>query len=149
MRRFVFSIIFFGFTFSLLQEPVSAQNVVSSLIEGKVTNSETGMPLRGAHVFISGTTIGTATNAAGRYRLRGIPPGNQRLAISMIGYNRVTIDTLIHSGSTNEINIKMKPAVYELSPLFVGNLDKKWERRLDRFYDLFIGESERADSVKI
>lgn len=52
-------------------------------------------------------------------------------------------------GQSKTINFKLNPVIYELPEVFVGNLDKKWERHLSRFFELFIGMSENADSVKI
>lgn len=132
---------------SVLARPQAA--LAQATAVGKVMDAETGKPLSGAHVFLSGTKIGTATNPLGRYRLRHIPAGGHRLVVSMIGYGRKVVEIIIGPGENRKMDFELKPVVYEMPEIFVGDLDKKWEKRLKRFTELFIGESETADSVTI
>lgn len=118
-------------------------------VKGKVVDAQTGDPLSGAHVFLSGTKIGTVTNYRGNYTLREIPPGGHRLVVSMIGYGRDPITIQFGAEDRKRKNVELEPVVYEMGEVFVGNLDKKWEKHLKRFIQLFIGESARSDSVKI
>jgi len=117
--------------------------------EGQVIDAETGRPLAGAHVYLSGTKIGTATDLSGQYRIRRIPAGGYRLVVSMIGYGRTTTQMIIGPGDIQKKDFELKPVVYELPEIYVGDFDKRWEKNLDRFADHFIGETEWADSVKI
>ncbi|MCC5906107.1 MAG: TonB-dependent receptor [Balneolaceae bacterium] len=55
-------------------------------IYGIVTDAETGDPLTGATVVVRGTNIGTSTDIEGRFRLRRVPAGTQKLTINYIGY---------------------------------------------------------------
>ncbi|MGD8427215.1 MAG: carboxypeptidase-like regulatory domain-containing protein [Balneolaceae bacterium] len=118
-------------------------------LEGRVVDAHTGKPLRGANVFLSGTKIGTATNALGQYRLKKVPPGSYRLIVSMIGYGRTLVEVIVGRQETKRVDFELKAVIYEMPEIFVGNLDKKWEKHLKRFRNLFIGESKFADSVKI
>lgn len=112
-------------------------------------DTKTKKPLEGVHVFLSGTKIGSSTDPSGRYKLRRIPPGGHRLVVSMIGYGRVSVDLKLGSSEEKTMDFGLKPVIYEMNEVFVGNLDKKWRKRLKRFEDLFIGETKWADSVKI
>ncbi|MEX0647370.1 MAG: carboxypeptidase-like regulatory domain-containing protein [Balneolaceae bacterium] len=139
-----------AFLFIVFLQPVFEGEIFAqTAIEGRVVNAESGEPLSGAHVFLSGTKTGTITNDAGRYRLSRMQPGFHRLVISMIGYGRYTLDIRIAPGQSLTENVEMEPVVYEMDEIYAGNLDERWERHLERFIQLFIGESERADSVKI
>lgn len=150
MRSFIIIILAYGLVYTaFLGEPLQAQDNKTNAIEGRIVHAESGEPLRGVHVFLSGTTIGTVTNASGRFRIIRIPPGAHRLTVSMIGFDRVSDNLMVRAGQTRTVYVKLKPIVYEMDPLFVGNLDDKWKEDLDRFKRLFIGESQRADSVKI
>ncbi len=120
-----------------------------STATGRIIDAETGKPLQGAHIFLSGTKIGAATNSKGHYRLRKIPPGGYQLVISIIGYERVFDEIIFAPGQKKKINFKLNPVIYELPEIYVGNLDKKWQKRLRHFTELFLGMSETADSVKI
>lgn len=128
---------------------VYAQRAEPGIIEGRVIDAQTNKPLSGAHIFLSGTTMGTISNDAGRYSLRQVPPGAHRLTISILGFDRARHEMVIREGHTSVINVRMNPIVYEMNPIFVGNLDDRWERYLDRFEKLFLGESTMADSVRI
>lgn len=118
-------------------------------IEGRVTNPNTREPLVAVNVFLSGTKIGTATNLDGRFILEGIPTGGHRLVVSSIGYKRKIFEIVVSPDEHRTMNFELPPVVYEMPEIYVGNLDKKWEKRLERFTDLFIGETVWADSVTI
>lgn len=149
MRSIVFTLLIGALLCTVLRESLQAQETGVNVIEGRIVHSESGEPLRGAHVFLSGTTIGTVTNASGRFRIERIPPGAHRLTVSMIGFDRITDDLLVRANETRTVSVKLKPVIYEMDPLFIGDLDDEWEEDLNRFKRLFIGESERADSVVI
>ena len=127
----------------------AAQEIEPASISGSVVDSVNNTPLPGAHVFLSGTSIGTSTDYAGRFSLNSLPPGAHTLTVSSIGYGRFSQDIAIKAGEHVSKPIKLTPVVYELGELYVGNLDDRWERHLSRFERLFIGETERADSVII
>lgn len=120
-----------------------------AVLMGRLVDRDTGQPLRGAHIFLSGTSIGTHTDGYGRYVLRDIPIGKYRLNISMIGYGRTIYGLEVGSEDRRNIDLSLKPVVYEMDELDVGNLDEKWRKNLEHFEELFIGTSEQADSVVI
>jgi len=128
---------------------VTAQTIEPASISGTVLDSTTGNPLLGAHVFLSGTSLGTSTDHDGQFSLSGLPPGAHTLSISIIGYERLSLEIALKSGQEVQFDKKLKPVVYDLGELYVGNLDDRWERHLDRFIRLFIGETAKADSVEI
>lgn len=118
-------------------------------IQGKITDAQTGRPLAGVNVFLSGTKMGAATNDAGFFRLYGIPAGGYRLVVSIIGYELKIVDIVVGHGKSVEINFKLKPTVYQLPKLYVRNLGEEWKDNLERFTDHFIGREGWADSVII
>lgn len=138
-----------GLCISLIAGLLHAQKLEPAVIEGRIIDWDTNQPLRGVHVFLSGTKIGTVTNDAGRYRLERIPPGSHRIVISMVGYQRTRTDMLFNPGESDRRSFRLKPAVYELGEIYAGNLDETWEDHLERFKRLFLGESVLADSVEI
>lgn len=60
------------------------------LISGYVKEEATGEPLIGANVFISGTTIGTSTNASGFFVVKAPGADTLTLMITYIGYQPLT-----------------------------------------------------------
>jgi len=149
MQHLTYVLILFIFC-PLMGEVVKAQqNISTSAISGIVIDQAEGTPLVGAHVFLSGTAMGTSTNHAGEFNLSPIPPGNYTITVSMIGYSRTSRDIRLEPGRTLIFRAELEPVIYNLGELYVGNLDKKWERHLRRFEDLFLGFTARADSVTI
>ena len=55
-------------------------------LSGTVTDAQTGEPLIGANVIISGTDFGAATNVNGNFVILNIPPGDYSVKVSYIGY---------------------------------------------------------------
>ncbi len=135
--------------FICIPKPLHARDLQPAVIEGRIISGETGEPLERVHVFLSGTTRGTITNEAGRFRLARVSPGAYRLAISRIGYARTSLDILVREGETITVDRRLQPVVYEMDPVYVEDLDDEWERDMERFTRLFIGETKWADSVEI
>ena len=68
-------------------------------ISGVVKDATTGEPLFGVNVVVSGTSLGAATGADGKYFILNVPPGLYELQAQYIGYAmtttrnvRVTVD---------------------------------------------------------
>ena len=64
----------------------------SMTIEGMVKDKKTQKSLIGANVFIVGTSIGTSTDADGKYKLSNVKPGSYKVKASYIGYQAVEVD---------------------------------------------------------
>ncbi len=93
------------------------------IIKGRVTDSETGMPLHGAYILETGSLPpnGTMTDASGNFRLvTGI--GRVTLRISFLGYEDFLIrDILIVSGKEAEINAGLREKVIQTSDVIVSS----------------------------
>ncbi|MBO9152003.1 TonB-dependent receptor [Chitinophaga sp. GCM10012297] len=74
-------------------KPLAADTAIT--VSGRVT-TDSGEPLPGATVRVSGTNTGTSTDADGRYSLK-VPGKNSTLVFSILGY---TTKTLAFSGSS-------------------------------------------------
>lgn len=69
-----------------LSQAALAVAQVSGTIVGEVRDRDTGEPLIGAQVHLPGTTIGTVTDEAGRFRLAAVPAGMTALRAELLGY---------------------------------------------------------------
>lgn len=58
-------------------------------ISGIVRDANTGEPMAGANVLISGTSLGAAANAEGYFVILNIPPGEYEVTATYIGYAKV------------------------------------------------------------
>jgi TonB-linked SusC/RagA family outer membrane protein len=60
--------------------------VAGGTVTGRVVDSASQAPVRGARVTVVNTGIGTATDANGQYHLNGVPAGTQRIRVTRIGF---------------------------------------------------------------
>ncbi|MDR0962641.1 MAG: TonB-dependent receptor [Mediterranea sp.] len=61
---------------------VTAQTIT---VQGVVTSADDGLPVIGASVLVEGTTLGTVTNADGRFVITNVPNSAKTLKITYIG----------------------------------------------------------------
>jgi Ca-activated chloride channel family protein len=63
----------------------TTQNPATRTISGRVTDAR-GQVLPGVTVLVQHTTLGTSTDARGRFELRNVPAKSKRLVVSFVGY---------------------------------------------------------------
>lgn len=127
-----------------------AQPNKAVVLTGQVLDGETGDPLIGAHVFIAASLMGTTTDFDGHYRLTRVPTGAHRLYVSMLGFEPSFRDLLLRESKTYTFDFTLEPAILEVGEIVVeAERDDKWKDRLERFIDLFIGESPNAQMTVI
>jgi outer membrane receptor protein involved in Fe transport len=98
-------------------------------IAGRVVDKESGNPLPGVNVIVKGTFLGAATDVDGYYAILSVPPGEQTVEASMIGYTTVTVNEVrVLIDQTAPVNIEMVSEVIEAASIVVvaeRNLVKK------------------------
>jgi outer membrane receptor protein involved in Fe transport len=81
-------------------------------IAGKVLDKETGDPLAGANIQISGTLLGSAVNLDGEYFIINIPPGTYELRCTFVGYKEEVITTVrVFIDKTTRVDFQMSEQV--------------------------------------
>ena len=111
----------------------------SQTITGTVKEKGSGLPLPFANVFVNNTTIGSATDADGRFRISGEFSTDIELVASFVGY--ITEVKAISFRKKGEINIDFELVFNEsnLSEIELkAKRDKSWDRELRRFEDVFL-----------
>jgi hypothetical protein len=73
-------------------------------ITGQVVDQATQRPLQGAQVIIAGTTLGTITNAQGRFLIPNVPTGTREVRVSLIGYQAPPQTVTLAAGQTATVN---------------------------------------------
>ncbi len=76
------------------------------VLNGFVSDHNSGETLVGAHVLLPGVGAGTTTNDAGFFAFPGLPAGSTELIVSYIGYERM--DTTIVVGPT-PVRLSLRP----------------------------------------
>ncbi|MBI3220819.1 MAG: TonB-dependent receptor [Bacteroidetes bacterium] len=98
--------------FLLCSVAVFAQN---REVTGTVTDAESGSPLPGANITVKGTSIGTASDVDGKYKLT-VPVNASTLVVSSIGYTTQEI-TL---GVSNVVDVKLATSANELEEVVIS-----------------------------
>jgi len=133
-----------------LASRAAGQEAERVTLTGTVTAEDTGLPLPGAHVILAGSTTGTVTDLHGRYTLPDLPVDAYRVHVSMLGFEPTAVDTALTAPGRYIIDIALPEAVLELQEAEVtATRDRRWERRLARFKEEFIGTSERAEQTEL
>ena len=76
-------------------------------LTGQVVDAQTGSPLVGATVAVSGTALSTTTDASGNFTITGVPEGGQTIVATLTGYVETSVPTLLVANGTSETTIGM------------------------------------------
>jgi TonB-linked SusC/RagA family outer membrane protein len=90
---------------------VFAQN---RTITGTVTSKDDGLPLPGVSVTVSGTSMGTQTNASGKFSLN-VPASAKSLRFSFIGFSTIELPI----GSSGVIDAGLSSSAGQLSEVVI------------------------------
>ena len=101
---------------SLAATPLAAQ---TGIVSGRVTDAASGAPVTNAQVMVVGTTIGSAVDNDGRFRITGVPAGNRQLRARSIGYQPATASFTVGSGATATVNLTMTQSATALDAVVV------------------------------
>jgi len=94
-------------------------------ITGKVTSKEDGLGIPGVTVVVTGTKIGSTTDASGHYSLL-VPANATSLRISFVGMKPMEVPI----GAQQEINITMDPEITALDEVVVVGYGTQKKRDL-------------------
>lgn len=104
-------------TVALLSIPQGQGVAQQGVVAGIVVDALTQRPLAGAQVVIAGTSLGGLSNAAGRFRIEGLP-GDQAITLTvvMLGYRTMSQEARV--GDTN-LRLQLSESAIELDALVV------------------------------
>ena len=106
-RLLLFAVLWLAATPLALAQPV--------LLRGLVLDAESGEPLGGVTVLVPGTTLGTATDRDGRFRLFA-GAATARLSVSFVGYRSQTVPV----EPEEDLVVRLEPALVDLQPVVVS-----------------------------
>lgn len=102
---------------------------IAGSIIGRVTNSQTGRPVAGAQISISGTGIGTLTNGEGRYLLVNVPAGMATISVVMIGYAQASQVIEVAEGQTIVTDFTLSERAIAMDEIVVTGAAGATQRR--------------------
>lgn len=136
-RLILFSAIF---VFSI-SAPVQCQ-----IISGVVTSSQNGEVLPFANVFINNSTEGVSTDQYGMFSLTTSSLGPVEVVVSYVGFVTQSKVIEITPGQDSREDFALDPLEKQLTEVeVISKGDKKWEKQLKEFEEVFLGESR--DSI--
>lgn len=77
------------------------------LSSGAASGEADDAPLAGAEVWILGTGVGTLTDAEGRFRLTGLPPGRYRLLVGAREHQEAVATVDVAAGETGDVRLSL------------------------------------------
>ncbi|MGD8869139.1 MAG: SusC/RagA family TonB-linked outer membrane protein, partial [Gemmatimonadales bacterium] len=108
--------------FLLLPGQVAAQQAQTYTIQGTVYDAVSQRPMADVAVSLAGTSIGTLTNAEGRYFFRAsVTPGTYRLEFSFIGRRKETREIVLGQAMTVNVDrVSMTETAIQLEEIVVS-----------------------------
>ena len=79
----------------------------AGIVTGKVTDARTGANLKGALVSVQSTGQSTRTDDLGRFRIVGVPAGEQSIAVSFLGYAPDVINLILQSAVASDVSFSL------------------------------------------
>jgi TonB-dependent receptor len=116
--------------FLLLPQCAHAQS--SATVSGTITDRNTGELLPGASILVDGTSIGTSSNADGKYTLSAVPAGAQTLRISYLGYITVEKDIEVEADQNITLSFRLTDNFIELEGITVQGIRQGQARALNQ-----------------
>jgi hypothetical protein len=151
MRDMFGSLRFFKVVLLLLFiTPVFSQTVPTVIVRGTVVDDSTAIVLENADVFLSQTTLGSATDKYGRFEIRNVPFGSYELVASRVGYQMRSMRVVVTQPYTEDLKIALRPSLVAMSEVAVTAIvPADWKFQLERFKKSFFGESQLTKEVKL
>jgi len=89
-------------------------------IAGTVKDAETGHPVVGANVTLRGSFVGAATDTKGTFRLARVPVGSHTVIVSMLGYQRETVEGVtVVPDEVRTLDISVRPVPLQSEPVII------------------------------
>ena len=102
-----------GMSLILNIQTLFGQNTIS----GTITNSNSE-PLAGANIIVVNTTLGTASNNLGNYKISGLSNGEYEIRVSFFGFETAQ-KTVALSGQNVSLDFEMKETSIDLNAVVV------------------------------
>jgi iron complex outermembrane receptor protein len=77
-----------------------------AVIQGKITDKESGEALAGAHIILENTFIATISSSSGQFRISGIKQGEYQVRVSYMGFETYSSSLNILNDTMLEISLR-------------------------------------------
>jgi iron complex outermembrane receptor protein len=97
-------------------------------VTGTVTRATENGALSSVSVSVEGTGQSTVTGADGRYTLRRVPAGPQRIVFRWLGYRPTQVDVTVEAGATVTADAALEAVTISLAEIVVEGASRAPER---------------------
>lgn len=99
-------------------------------ISGTVVDQQSQKGLAEASVLVLGSNYGDATDAAGHYEIRNLPPGRYSIQVTIIGYEPQVRDNIVlRVGESHVLNFALATKPVELKEVVI-QANAPWDKEL-------------------
>jgi TonB-dependent SusC/RagA subfamily outer membrane receptor len=99
--------------------PTLAQQPEHGELSGRVTYAGNGQGVRGALFTLQGLGLGVLTDAEGRFRLQGVPPGSHLAVTALMGCILSAQPVEVEPGRGVSLDVALEPPVFDLQGILV------------------------------
>ncbi len=115
---------------TLLAAPMALRaQAATGTVRGKVTEASSGRNLADAQIQVTGTRVGTSSQATGEYTLVNVPTGARVIQIRRIGFQPVNRTVQVVAGSSVTVDAALRVSAINLSEVVVTGSASPTERR--------------------
>jgi TonB-linked SusC/RagA family outer membrane protein len=98
-------------------------------VTGRVVDVQSGAPVLTAQVTVAGTTLGSAVDNDGRFRILNVPVSATQLRVRSIGYQPATATFSLTSGATANVRVTMSESAIALDEMVITGTAGDTRRR--------------------
>ncbi len=103
----------------------------TGVIKGRIVNASDNQPIEAVSVAISGTTLGTITDADGNFSLSYDVTGSYQIVASFIGYTSYSKRLNLKLGEVVNLNVALSPSITELQAVeIVGRKETTYQNEV-------------------
>ena len=95
--------------FFLVLPKAQCEQASTAEVRGAVRDAVGGEPLGRVAVALEGTSLRTLTDAAGRFDLKALNPGDYTLRVATVGYQLALTKVHLSAGEVKEFEIALTP----------------------------------------
>lgn len=99
---------------------------------GGVVTDPRGSFLQGAEIIVEGTGLATTTDRTGRYRIDGVPAGEQRVTVSFLGLEPTTESVSVADQQSAKVDIQLESDTVVLAEMVVESIAEGQARAINR-----------------
>jgi iron complex outermembrane recepter protein len=118
-------------------------------VTGTVTRAVEGATLSSVSVTVQNTGQSTITGADGKYTLRRVPAGPQRIVFRWLGYRPAQVDVTVEAGRTVTADAGLETVTISLSEIVVEGASRAPERIVEAPAAISVVPPEVLQSVSI